>query len=133
MKGYQIGDKFEKEFVVTEKIGQQFADVSGDYNPIHLDEDVAAQSRFKKRIVHGMLIGGYISGIIGNDFPGNGTIYLKQDLKFMCPVFYNETIKICITIKDIDENKNRLTLTTQCFDENAKVLVDGQALVMVER
>ena len=113
-------------------MGEKFADVSGDKNHIHLDEDFAEQTRFGKRIVHGMLIGSYFSAIIGNDFPGNGTIYLNQSMIFKNPIYYNSDVIIRIEIKSIDRQKNRLLLSTTCRDYNDKILVDGEALVLYE-
>ena len=91
---YVEGDFFEKKVVINYQMGEKFADVSGDKNPIHLDEDFAEQTRFGKRIVHGMLIGSYFSAIIGNDFPGNGTIYLNQSMIFKNPIYYNSDVII---------------------------------------
>lgn len=129
---YVEGDFFEKKVVINYQMGEKFADVSGDKNPIHLDEDFAEQTRFGKRIVHGMLIGSYFSAIIGNDFPGNGTIYLNQSMIFKNPIYYNSDVIIRIEIKSIDRQKNRLLLSTTCRDYNDKILVDGEALVLYE-
>lgn len=132
MKVYKIGNSFEKKYCITEEMGEQFAKISGDFNPIHLDQEKAEQTIFKKKIVHGMLVGSYISGIIGNDFPGNGTIYLKQNLMFKRPVLYNQEITIKVEIVDIDEEKSRLVLGTTCYDDKGQMLLDGEALVKVE-
>ncbi|MBO6243112.1 MAG: MaoC family dehydratase [Clostridia bacterium] len=129
---YVEGDFFEKKVVINYQMGEKFADVSGDKNPIHLDEDFAEQTRFGKRIVHGMLIGSYFSAIIGNDFPLNGTIYLNQSMIFKNPIYNNSDVIIRIEIKSIDRQKNRLLLSTTCRDYNDKILVDGEALVLYE-
>ncbi len=131
-KSFKIGDFYEKEFLITEETGRQFADVSGDFNPIHLEADVAQQTRFGQKIVHGMLIGSYISGIIGNEFPGNGSVYLKQELTFKKPVFYGSKVKIKIEVTEIIPDKQRLELATQCFDSEDRILVDGKALILYE-
>ena len=129
---YKIGDKIEKEYVISYDEGERFADISGDYNPIHIDEHVANKTRFKKRIVHGMLIGSYFSAIIGNEFPGKGSIYMNQNLIFKAPVFYDETIRIVVEIIDIIEEKKRLTLSTKCYGSGDKILVDGSAMIYKE-
>lgn len=129
---YRIGDKFTKEFVIKLDDGIRFAEISGDNNPIHLDEQVAKNTRFGKRIVHGMLIGSYFSSIIGNDFPGNGSIYMEQDLKFLSPIYYDEMISLEVEIVDIIIEKKRIILSTKCLDSNQRLLVDGKAMVFKE-
>lgn len=128
----QVGQYYEKEFVITEDIGEKFAQISKDFNPIHLDAGIAGQSRFKKKIVHGMLLGSYISGIIGNEFPGEGSVYLNQNLSFRKPVFYDTTVIVRVEIIEIDLLKKRLTLKTVCVDNNNDILIDGEALILLE-
>ncbi len=129
---FRIGQFYEKEVTITSEIGKEFARISGDFNPIHLDEKYAEETRFGKRIVHGMLIGSYISGIIGNEFPGQGSIYLNQDLKFRRPIFYDKKVIIRVEIISVDEEKSRLKLRTSCLEDN-DVLVDGEALIYMEK
>ena len=78
-----VGQTYLKKFHVKEEMGQKFAELSGDFNPIHLDGEFAKDSRFNGKIAHGMLVASFISGVIGNDFPGQGSIYMKQELKFI--------------------------------------------------
>lgn len=118
--------------MITEDMGSEFANISQDFNPIHLDSDIAAQSRFRKKIVHGMMIGSYFSGIIGNTFPGAGSVYISQELLFKCPVYYDMTISIRVEVSNIDLEKNRVDLLTQCFDMDRKLLVDGKAKILFE-
>lgn len=129
---FKVGQFYEKEVTITSEIGKEFARISGDFNPIHLDEKYAEETRFGKRIVHGMLIGSYISGIIGNEFPGQGSIYLNQDLKFRRPIFYDKKVIIRVEIISVDEEKSRLKLRTSCLDDK-DVLVDGEALIYMEK
>lgn len=128
----RVGQYYEQEFVITEDMGAEFAKISKDFNPIHLDEETAAQTRFKKRIVHGMLLGSYISGIIGNKFPGEGTVYMGQNLSFRGPVYYNEKVIIRVEITEMNLEKKRLTLSTTCRNENEDMLILGEALVMLD-
>ncbi len=128
---YSIGQKYEKEFTVTEEMGEQFAKVSSDYNEIHLNEEYAKNTQFKGRIVHGMLVASFISGVIGNDFPGSGTIYLGQDLKFLFPVRYNDTIRVEVEVGNIVTEKSRLELNTCCYNQNGEMVISGKALVKV--
>lgn len=131
-KDLQIGQGVVREFPVTEQMGQQFAQLSGDFNPIHFDEDYAGKTMFEGKIAHGMLVGGFISGVLGNDFPGEGTIYLKQDLKFLRPVRYGDTIQVRVTIAEKDEDRFRLKLSTDCYNQKEELVVEGMALVMLK-
>src|SRR5687768_3813829 len=88
----KIGDKFLIERTVTDELIRKFAEVSGDYNPIHLDEDVAKNTRFGRRIAHGMLSGAFISAVLGYEFSERRIVYLSQTLKFTLPVFIGDTV-----------------------------------------
>lgn len=132
IENLKVGHYYEQEFVVTEEIGLEFAKISKDFNPIHIDEEVAAKTRFKKRIVHGMLLGSYISGIIGNEFPGDGTVYMGQNLSFRSPIYYDKKVIVRIEITERDLEKKRLKLSTTCRNENGDMLIIGDALVMLD-
>ena len=84
---YKIGDLYSKKFQISEDMINGFAKYTGDKNPVHLNEEFASKTIFKTRIAHGFLVGSLISSVLGNDFPGNGTIYLSQSMKFMKPVY----------------------------------------------
>jgi 3-hydroxybutyryl-CoA dehydratase len=107
-----------------------FAEVVGDNNPVHLDEEYASKTMFKKRIAHGMLCGGLISAVIGTKLPGPGAIYLSQTLKFMAPVYIGDTVTAKVTIKTIREDKGIYTLETVCFNQDNKHVIEGEAVVM---
>ena len=127
-----IGQFYEKNVVVTEEMGADFAKISEDYNPIHLDKEAASKSRFGKKIVHGMLIGSYFSGIIGNKFPGAGSVYISQEIFFKRPVYYDSECIIRVEISDINLERKRVGLKTQCFDKEKNMLVDGNAKILFE-
>ncbi len=129
MKELFAGQKAEKEFLVTEETGAAFAEVSQDQNPIHLNEDYAKKTRFGRRIAHGMLLGGYISGMIGMELPGKGTIYMKQDLTFLRPVYYGDRIRVEIQVSELQTEKKRAVLSTNCYNQNGEQVVCGSALV----
>lgn len=129
---FSVGQSFQKDFFISEELGQSFAQISGDFNPVHLDEEYAKGTMFGKRIAHGMLLGSYISGVLGNDFPGEGTIYLKQDMKFMKPVYYGDTITISVTVLEMDDARNRMTLETNCYNQGSELVLAGTALVMLK-
>lgn len=129
MKSYTIGESRAIKKLVTKDVVQQFADFSGDRNPVHLDEEFAAKTIFKRNIAHGMIAGSYISAVIGMDFPGPGTIYLSQNFIFKRPVFVGDEIEIIVTVKDIIVDKNRLVLKTDCINQNGELVLQGEALV----
>jgi 3-hydroxybutyryl-CoA dehydratase len=125
----KVGDFFEKQFHITEELVRRFADISTDKNPIHLDESYAEKTFFKKRIAHGMLLGSFISAILGNDFPGNGTVYLSQSLEFKAPVYLNQIIKIRIQAVEVENKK--IKLSTICSNEAGEVVLSGFASVKI--
>ncbi|MEI6987066.1 MAG: MaoC family dehydratase [Rhodospirillaceae bacterium] len=107
-----------------------FAGVSGDSNPVHLNQEYAAETMFKGRIAHGMLSAGFISTVLGTKLPGPGCIYIAQNLKFKAPVKVGDTVVARATIKEIIAEKKRVTLTTVCT-VGVTVVIDGEATVMV--
>lgn len=126
-----IGDTFSTSRLVTDELIRKFAEVSGDYNPIHLDEGFAKTTRFGKRIAHGMLSGAFISAVLGNEFKDRKIVYLSQTMKFTAPVFIGDTVTATGTITNIREDKNIVTLETVCTNQNGETLVKGEAAVMV--
>jgi 3-hydroxybutyryl-CoA dehydratase len=118
------------ERTVTEADVVKFAEISGDHNPVHLDEAYARQTRFKGRIVHGMLSASFFSTAIASQLPGPGTIYLTQNLSFRAPVRIGDRVEARITVVDIIREKARVVLKTVCRVGDT-VVVDGDALVMV--
>lgn len=127
----KVGDKFSTERFVTDELIRKFADVSGDHNPIHLDEDVAKNTRFGRRIAHGMLSGAFISAVLGYEFSERSIVYLSQTLKFTAPVFIGDTVTATATVTKIREDKPIVTLETICMNQNGDVLVKGEAAVMI--
>lgn len=124
-----IGDSDFVEKVFTQEDVINFSNLTLDKNPVHLDEEFASNSLFKKRIVHGMLYSSLISAVIGTKLPGSGSIYMKQELKFLKPVYTGENIKAICTIKSINYEKSIIELTTQCIKDNNDLVVDGIALI----
>ena len=114
---------------VTEADIIAFAGVSGDDNPVHLNEDYATSTMFKGRIAHGMLSVGYISAVIGTRLPGPGCIYLSQSLRFRAPVSIGDTVTARVTVTAMDCERNRVTLSTVCTVGD-KIVIDGEAEVM---
>lgn len=127
----KIGDQFTEEFVITQEMVNQFAQLSGDTNPIHIDPDYAATTRFKRTIVHGIFSVSIISKIMGTKFPGEGSVYLDQVFEFKRPVFPDTPYYTKIELVEVMEGKHRGVFTTQIFDvERNKIAVDGKATVL---
>jgi 3-hydroxybutyryl-CoA dehydratase len=116
---------------VTAEDVERFAIASGDTNPVHLDEAYAAKSRFGKRIAHGMLSASYISALFGTKFPGPGTIYLSQTLKFSRPVYIGDTIEVRARVTAYRPDKKILTLATEAVNQNGEVVTSGEAVLLV--
>ncbi|TVP88801.1 MAG: MaoC family dehydratase [Pseudomonadaceae bacterium] len=114
---------------VTERDLILFAEVSGDVNPVHLDEDFAAATPFKGRIAHGMFSGALISAAIACELPGPGSIYIGQELSFMRPVKLGDEITVELEILE-KLPKNRVKIATRVFNQDGKQVVDGIATVM---
>ena len=110
---------------------EAFARVTGDTNPVHLDEAYAANSRFGRRIAHGMLAVSYISALLGTEFPGPGTIYLSQSVSFRKPVFLGDTLTVTATVTAYRSDKSILTLATECRNQDGEKVVEGQAVCLV--
>ncbi len=124
----KIGDFKEVEIEVTDEMVRTFAKITGDNNPLHLDDEFAKKTIFKKRIAHGMLVASLISKVLGHDFPGAGTVYVSQSVKFRKPVYVGDKVKIHVEVKEKNEQKRRLYLITDVFDKDVKV-ISGEAEV----
>lgn len=115
---------------VTEADIVMFAGVTGDTNPVHLNEEYANATIFKGRIAHGMLSAGLISAVLGTKLPGPGCVYLEQNMRFTAPVKIGDTVTATVTVKEIVPEKKRVILETVCRVGDS-VVVDGQARLMV--
>jgi 3-hydroxybutyryl-CoA dehydratase len=116
---------------VTEADVEAFAWVTGDANPVHLDEELAARTRFGRRIAHGMLVGSYISALFGSEFPGPGTIYMSQSMKFLRPVYLGDTVRVVATVTAYRADRQILTLLTECFNQADEKVLTGEAVCLV--
>lgn len=126
----QVDQSIEYRKLVTQEDVQAFADITGDTNPVHLDEAFAATTSFGKPIAHGMLTAGFISAAIGTQLPGPGCIYLEQTLKFRSPVFVGQEVVTTVTVIDLNVRRRRATLKTVCECEG-KIVVTGEATIML--
>jgi acyl dehydratase len=125
----KIGDTASRSKVITDTEIRTFADLSGDENPIHLDDQFASQSNFGRRIVHGMLSASLISAVLANDLPGRGSIYLGQTLRFVAPVFPGDEVTARVTVTALREDKPVATLKTVCVNQRNEVVIKGEATV----
>ena len=127
----KVGDKFSTERIVTDELIRKFAEVSGDYNPLHLDDEFAAATRFGRRIAHGMLSGAFVSAVLGYELSVRKIVYLSQTLRFVAPVFVGDTVTTTGTVTKIRKDKPVVTLETVCTNQNGETLVTGEAVVML--
>lgn len=125
----KIGQVVSKKFKATNDVVQQIAITSGDYNPIHLDEQYAEKSVFKRRIAHGLFCLNGISNIIGNKFPGPGTIILEQSFKYKKAVYIDDEIEIFIKVIDKEDDKDRYVLEITCVNQNSENVLEGTTIV----
>ena len=115
---------------ITEADILNFAGVSLDVNPLHLNEEYAKKTMFKGRIAHGIIEAGLISAVIGTKLPGEGTIYLSQNLKFIAPVKIGDTITAKVEIVELNQEKKKVGLKTTCTNQNGVLVIDGEAKVL---
>lgn len=127
----QIGEKFSTTKQITDAVVSAFAELSGDYNPIHLDDEFAAKTRFGKRIAHGMISGALISAVLGYEFKERKVVYLSQTLKFIAPVFIDDTVTATATVIHIREDKPIVTIETVCTNQNGETVVTGEGKIML--
>jgi 3-hydroxybutyryl-CoA dehydratase len=131
MASPQPGDQASRMTTITDEMIHAFADLTGDHNPVHLDDAYAAGTRFGRRIAHGMLAAGLISATIANDLPGAGTVYLSQTLQFRAPVHPGDTITTTIEVKTVRPDKPIVTLGTVCRNQDQVIVLEGEAVVLV--
>jgi len=124
-----IGDTAKFAKTVSESDIYLYAGITGDFNPAHINEAYAKNTFFKTRIAHGMLSAGFISTVIGNELPGTGSIYVKQDLRFLAPVRIGDTITARVEVIEIMDGKNRVRLKTVCVNQEGTQVLDGEAIV----
>jgi len=126
----KLGDTYQSKFTISQEEVNQFSAVCGDKNPLHLDADYAANTPFKSPIVHGMFSASIISKVLGMEFPGEGTLYLSQNLDFKRPVYPEKEHEVRCEIIEIEEGKHIAKISTKIFElERGKVVLEGVATV----
>jgi len=129
----KMGQTAEVTHTITENDIQTFGDLSGDYNPLHFNEEWAKTTMFEGRIAHGLLSASFISTAIGMYLPGPGTIYMSQSMRFLGPVRIGDTVKAHVEVVSLNDEKQRVTLKTTCTNQKGKLVLDGEALVTLMR
>lgn len=127
----KIGEIAEYKRTITEDDIEKFAVVSGDYNPVHMNEEYAKKTLFEGRIAHGMLSASFISTVLAQELPGPGSIYLSQNLIFKKPVRIGDTIITRVQVFQKLDDKKRIKLKTTCTNQDGTTVIEGEALVLV--
>ena len=127
----EVGMAAELERTITAADIDDFARITGDTNPVHVDEEAARASRFGERIAHGMLTAGLVSAVLGTRLPGPGCIYMGQTLRFSRPVPIGTTLTARAEVIELIPEKRRVRLATTCRDQEGNVVLEGEALLMV--
>jgi len=126
LEDIKIGMSESYSQTITDSDVKSFAGISGDHNPLHMSDEYAEKSRFKRRIAHGMILSSFFSALFGTKLPGNGCVYVNQSLNFKKPVYLNDTVTAIVTVIEIDFNKRRVFFDTVCKVKN-KIVIDGKA------
>jgi len=129
---YHAGERHEMEFQFSQEKVNEFALVSGDDNPLHIDPDFASSSRFGHTIVHGAFLTSLISRVLGREFPGMGTIYISQKSRFLAPVACTEKVRVVLEIIEVGE-RGKVTLDTQILSQSGELVVKGEARVIAPK
>lgn len=127
-----VGQSATMSRTISEADIARYAELTGDFNPVHLDAAWAAESRFKGRIAHGMLTAGLISAVVGMKLPGPGAVYMSQSLKFVGPVRIGDTITARAEVLELVPERRRVRLATICTNQQGDVVLEGEALLKVD-
>ncbi|WP_147693337.1 MaoC family dehydratase [Vogesella mureinivorans] len=127
-----IGMSASYSQTITDADVKSFAGISGDNNPVHMSDEYAESSRFKKRIAHGLLSASFFSAIFGTKLPGEGCVYVGQNLKFHKPVYLGDTVTAKVTVTSVDVEKNRVFFLTECFVAESAV-ISGEAEIYIPK
>lgn len=128
-----VGDFAVSTHRITESDAAAYAQVTDDYNPIHFDDDYAAATPFGRKIAHGMILAGYLSGVIGIQLPGPGSLYETQTFRFLRPVYFGETITSRVEVVALFPERNRVRLKTECFNQDGVCVLDGEAVILPKK
>ncbi len=127
----KIGDTFSTSKQITDAVVRAFAELSGDFNPIHMDEEFAKTTQFGRRIAHGMISGALISAVLGFHLKERRVVYLSQTMKFVAPVFLDDTVTATATVTNIREDKPIVTFETVCTKQTGETTLEGEAVLKI--
>ena len=131
LNSIKIGQKKNFSLIITKSLIDDFAKISGDYNPLHMDDEYASNTNFEKRVCHGMLLSSFFSKLIGMYLPGKNALYFSQSLQFKSPCFINDEIFVEGVVLDKSNSTRIITVKTTIEKISGECLVDGQAKVIV--
>lgn len=126
---FKVGEKESVTVTVTDEMVRAFAELSGDRNPVHLDDEFAAKTRFKKRIAHGMLLGSMLSRVAGMMLPGPGTIIISQDIRYKGPCYIGDTVTAEIAVIHVRADKPIIKVSSRVTNQDGEDLIDGGAIL----
>ena len=128
-----VGMKASYSQTITDSDIKSFAGISGDHNPVHVDSEYAAESRFGKRIAHGLMSAGFFSAIFGTKIPGPGCVYVSQTLNFLRPVYIDDTVTAEVEVKKVDQEKRRVFFDTTCKVRGKKVITGSAEIYIPDK
>ncbi len=131
-RGIEVGQRASLSRTITDDDIGAFARLTGDHNPLHVDDAFAVRSRFGRRVAHGLLSAGLISAVLGMRLPGPGAIYLQQTFRFVRPVYPGDTITATVEVTAYREDRGLATLRTTCTDQRGEIVLDGEATVLLD-
>jgi 3-hydroxybutyryl-CoA dehydratase len=129
----RLGDQASLSKTISESDVHLFAALSLDYNPVHLDDSFAAQTRFGRRIVHGAIGMALVSAVLGTKLPGPGSIYVSQTVQYKAPVYIGDTVTASVKVIKVRPDRNLLTLQTEVHTQNGTLVLTGESLILLER
>ena len=126
----KVGNSAEITKCMSFEMVKAFAEISEDFNPVHLDSDYASKSRYKAQIIHGLMASSLFSGLFGTELPGEGCVYKSQNIRFKRPIYVGDQVTAKVEVVNVDINKKIISFTTRCFVNN-KVMIDGESEIFV--
>lgn len=130
--GISVGQRASLTRTISDTDIATFAEITGDSNPLHVDDAFAAHSRFGRRVAHGLLSAGLISAVLGTKLPGPGAIYLQQTFRFVRPVYPGDTLTATVEVTAYRDDRRMVTLRTTCADQRGDIVLDGEAVVLLD-
>jgi 3-hydroxybutyryl-CoA dehydratase len=126
----KVGDYSEIKKIMTSEMVGSFAEISEDFNPVHLDSVYAEKSRYKKKIIHGLMAASLFSGLFGNKLPGEGCVYKSQNIRFKRPIYIGDEVTAKVKVISVDVKAKVISFSTRCL-VNRKVMIDGESEIFV--